>query len=531
MFKQTISLQTPGFSLPRHLEELPYWDVSVDENCPIKEVVRLFDQADQLPGVTILRRKELLGLLTRDKVFERVGRLYGVELFLKLPAAEFYNLSGNSTLVLSSMNSVDEAIKSVLGRPDKDRYEPFIIRQNEEYRIISVYHLLQAQQNVLQELYAKVKQLSIIDPLTNTNNRRGFFEAVTPQLEKVDRSETEFSAIIVDVDDFKFVNDRFGHLIGDEILRLLTQYLQSNLPANATLGRFGGEEFVIFLIDASEDEALATAGRLCSGLAGMYHNVNGYSIRITISAGVSHSKRANQNLDRMLSQADQAMYTAKQTGRNKAVAWNDTLNSMPGVEVPFRASPFDQHTLAEGVLEKTLQGWLSLLYLRDYETLTHTQQVANMTLQLARELGIKDSELEGIHTGALLHDIGKIAIPDAILFKKGKLSPDEWKVMKMHPQYAYDLMSSIPYFQDVLDIPLYHHEHWDGSGYPHSLSGKNIPFSARIFTLVDVWNALISDRPYRPAWKVEDVLVYFKSETGKLFDPDLVSIFLSMIKT
>ena len=213
MFKQTISLQTPGFSLPRHLEELPYWDVSVDENCPIKEVVRLFDQADQLPGVTILRRKELLGLLTRDKVFERVGRLYGVELFLKLPAAEFYNLSGNSTLVLSSMNSVDEAIKSVLGRPDKDRYEPFIIRQNEEYRIISVYHLLQAQQNVLQELYAKVKQLSIIDPLTNTNNRRGFFEAVTPQLEKVDRSETEFSAIIVDVDDFKFVNDRFGHLM------------------------------------------------------------------------------------------------------------------------------------------------------------------------------------------------------------------------------------------------------------------------------------------------------------------------------
>jgi len=175
--------------------------------------------------------------------------------------------------------------------------------------------------------------------------------------------------------------------------------------------------------------------------------------------------------------------------------------------------------------DTTIEGWSCALDLRDKETEGHTIRVTELTLRLARAMGIGQDEMVHIRRGALLHDIGKMGIPDAILLKPGPLTPEEWIIMRKHPVYALDLLSRIPYLRPALDIPYYHHEKWDGSGYPIGLKSEQIPLSSRIFAVADVWDALRSDRPYRPGWSEEKAREYILSEAGKHFDPNVVRVF------
>ncbi|MBC7320079.1 GAF domain-containing protein [bacterium] len=179
--------------------------------------------------------------------------------------------------------------------------------------------------------------------------------------------------------------------------------------------------------------------------------------------------------------------------------------------------------------EATIEGWAKALELRDRETKGHSQRVQDLTTKIARHLGIGDEEIAHIRRGALLHDIGKMGVPDSILLKPSKLTDEEWEIMKMHPVYAYQMLSTIEYLRPALDIPYCHHERWDGSGYPRGLKGKEIPLSARIFAVVDVYDALTSDRPYRKAWTKEEAINYIKEQSGKQFDPEVVEAFLEVI--
>ena len=180
--------------------------------------------------------------------------------------------------------------------------------------------------------------------------------------------------------------------------------------------------------------------------------------------------------------------------------------------------------------DTTIEGWAQALELRDRETEGHTRRVADLTVKLAQALGVKSEDLIHIRRGALLHDIGKMGIPDRILLKPGPLTPEEWEIMKKHPVYAWELLSPIKYLRPALDIPYYHHERWDGTGYPRGLKGEEIPLSARIFAVVDVWDALTSDRPYRPAWSQEKALQYIKEQSGHHFDPRVVEKFLGLLE-
>ncbi len=198
---------------------------------------------------------------------------------------------------------------------------------------------------------------------------------------------------------------------------------------------------------------------------------------------------------------------------DNATLFNDLQNSNAELVVAYDA---------------TLEGWSKALELRDQETKGHTQRVADMTTRLAHEMGVQEKEMHHIRRGALLHDIGKMGIPDSILLKPGPLSADEWGIMRKHPGYAYQLLSPITKLRPALDIPYCHHEKWDGTGYPRGLKGKEIPLSARIFAIVDVWDALLSDRPYRPAWPVEKTLSHVRAQSGIHFDPVVVGTFLKL---
>jgi HD-GYP domain-containing protein (c-di-GMP phosphodiesterase class II) len=180
--------------------------------------------------------------------------------------------------------------------------------------------------------------------------------------------------------------------------------------------------------------------------------------------------------------------------------------------------------------DATLEGWAKALELRDRKTEKQTQRVIDMTIRLAQMIGVKDEQLQHIRRGALLHDIGKMGIPDSILLKPEPLSPDEWEIMRQHPVYAYELLAPINYLRPALNIPYCHHEKWDGSGYPRGLKGDEIPLPARIFAVTDVWDALTSDRPYRPAWTTQEAFAYIAEQTGKLFDPDITEAFFMLIQ-
>jgi putative two-component system response regulator len=196
----------------------------------------------------------------------------------------------------------------------------------------------------------------------------------------------------------------------------------------------------------------------------------------------------------------------------------------------------DEHTNTEEThaqlltaYEATIDGWSRALDLHDRETEGHSQHVAQLTVQLAIIAGLPQNEIVHIRRGALLHDIGKLAIPDSILLKPSALNEEEWISMKKHPEYANEMLSSIEYLRPALDIPHCHHEKWDGSGYPRGLKGDAIPFAARLFAVVDVWNALISDRPYRTAWTQKEAWKHIQNESGKHFEPTVVELFRKMM--
>ncbi|MBX3046909.1 MAG: GAF domain-containing protein [Anaerolineales bacterium] len=217
--------------------------------------------------------------------------------------------------------------------------------------------------------------------------------------------------------------------------------------------------------------------------------------------------------------------------------WKDFLLTLAGqaaIAIDNAALFKDLQTSNESLreaYERTIEGWAHALALRDMETIEHSRRVTEMTVKLAQALGVSDEQLEHVRRGALLHDIGKMGVPDHILGKAGPLDDEEWEIMRRHPVYARDMLTAIDFLYPALPIPLYHHEKWDGTGYPEGLQGRHIPLEARIFAIIDVWDALTSNRPYRDAWPEDKVAQHLREQAGKHFDPAIVdAFFLHILK-
>jgi putative two-component system response regulator len=188
------------------------------------------------------------------------------------------------------------------------------------------------------------------------------------------------------------------------------------------------------------------------------------------------------------------------------------------------------HKRLSEAYEATIEGWSRAMDLRDRETEGHSRRVTELSIKLAKTMGLSDEDILHLRHGALLHDMGKIGIPDSILHKQDELTEEEWVIMRQHPKLAFDMLNAIDYLREALDIPYFHHEKWDGTGYPQGLKGDQIPIAARIFAVADVWDALTSDRPYRPAWSREEALNYIREQSGKHFDPQVVVQFFRVIQ-
>ena len=517
------------------IQDLPLTESCVDIFVTVREVAKLFERHPDWPGVILTRQNQFVGMLSRNCCFEVLGKPFGIEIFSKETILAFFEQHGAGSLLLDGNTSIQEAVKSALKRDRSLIYDPIVVRLGQqEYGLLNMQVLLLAQCDLLENLSSEFQELSFKDPLTNLANRRGFFQAAQPEIANSQASQSDLSALMIDIDDFKLVNDIYGHFVGDCVLQSVAAECQKVLRQTDLLARFGGEEFIALLPGTPQEVAWLVAERLRSKVENLIVYTNGYQVSVTISIGVCHLKDARGSLDALLTQADQAMYAAKGEGRNQVMTWDAELALRVRKDQFKTNSPSGNwwrvRVDATRIYDETIEGWAKALELRDKESKGHALRVTSMTIELARRLGVEDKDMVDMRRGAQLHDIGKIAIPDKILFKPGPLTEDEWEVMRKHPMYAFELLSPVTYLQKCVDIPYCHHEHWDGSGYPRGLVGPQIPLAARIFTIIDVWDALSTDRCYRSAWQPEAVKKYIAEHSGKLFDPKIVDVFLEMLE-
>ncbi len=358
---------------------------------------------------------------------------------------------------------------------------------------------------------AKLQDIASKDDLTQLQNRRFFYQRLQEELERTERSRKQLSIIMIDIDELKLINDEFGHQVGDVILRQFGRTLNLTTAANHVTARLGGDEFAVIMPNADRREAEQLAWKIWDQLSEAPLWENGHaSIYLGVSIGIGGYPWGGTDLEEVIHWADAKMYANKleRKGFNGGGAGTaDNRLSSAVVEVLSTA-----------------------LDIRDNMTHRHARRVARMAAAMAKEMGLDPQKVLEIEYAAALHDIGKIGVADSILRKAAPLNEEEWRDMRRHSELGYEILSGIDFLRGAAEIVWAHHERYDGNGYPRGLSGEEIPMGARLFEVVDAYDAMTSRRPYRQAISREQACIEIARNAGTQFDPHLVDAFLVMIR-
>jgi len=383
---------------------------------------------------------------------------------------------------------------------------------------------LSANNQALSEANTRLQALATTDPLTGLPNHRAFVAALDQELKRSHRYYRPCALLFLDLDHFKALNDGYGHPAGDAVLQEFSTLVRTLLRGMDTLGRWGGEEFVALLPETDVEGALAAAERLRTAVAAHIFSVGG-GVRLTCSIGIAAYPFDSEERDGLISCPDQAMYAAKKLGRNQVRTANDPAVIALALEVGEAGSR------EEAALAGTVEALATLVEARDHYTGQHTRQVATLTLQLALALGLDASEAYMIGMAGRLHDVGKVAVPDAVLQKPGRLTEEEWVLIRKHPEVEADVVSRVPSLRTLAPVIRAHHERWDGQGYPDKLVGEAIPLGARIVAVADACHAMMTNRPYQPARDAASALAELRRCSGTQFDPTVVQALERILTT
>ena len=369
------------------------------------------------------------------------------------------------------------------------------------------------------ELVTRLTDAARTDSLTGLLNRRGFEELMEVETEHARRRGVPLTLLLGDVDHFKQVNDMLGHAGGDEALVRIAKILDRCTRAGDRVARTGGEEFGIVLPNTDHP----TAHSLAETLRGLVkESFEGDKVTLTMSFGVA-SFPAHASTSRSLQlAADDALYAAKEMGRNLSVIFTDEVASMVSTEARERVEHADVHLA-------TLTSLAEALDQRDMGTAEHCLTVGHYCELVAEELGMGATYVERLRIAGVLHDIGKVGLPDSILQKPGPLSPQEWEQVRKHPAIGAGILANRS-FDDIRDWILAHHERPDGTGYPRGLRGAEIPLPAKILAVADAFEAMTADRPYREAMSFEVARTELLGRAGTRFDPAVVGALLRVVE-
>ena len=363
----------------------------------------------------------------------------------------------------------------------------------------------------------KARSEATTDALTGLSNHRAFHDRIKEEMSRAQESGHPVGLIMVDIDDFKRVNDSRGHQAGDNVLRQLAPVLTA-VAGQDNAYRYGGDEFAILLPGTDHENTLGFAERLRRTVQGQ---VDSEGIRVSL--GVASSPDWAATMDELIYGADVAMYWAKSEGKNRVGDWAKLVQRRKDGALPWYAA--DRAVHAPDVVN-ALGAALSA---KDPSTSAHTERCSWWAGKLADELGLGEQDQSIVRLASLLHDVGKLAVPDEVLFKPGPLNEDEWVQMRKHSTAALNIFGQIRTLTVVTPSVIHHHEHFDGSGYPDGLAGEEIPIASRILLVTDAFDAMTNDRPYRKAMPVKAAIEELERNRGSQFDPVVVEAFLTIL--
>jgi diguanylate cyclase (GGDEF)-like protein/putative nucleotidyltransferase with HDIG domain len=358
------------------------------------------------------------------------------------------------------------------------------------------------------------------DALTGLSNRRYFQERLNEEIARCSRFGDIFSLVFLDVDLFKQYNDTYGHLAGDEILRLLGQVIVRSIRTIDIGFRYGGDEFAILLPGTPLTGASRVAERIRQGIKTATGNIGAPQ---TCSLGIASWPTDGLTEDEITRAADAALYDAKQSGRNRTCLACEVLPSNE-----LRTGTMDDLQNESAILNR-ICNLAASVDARDHHSRDHSKKVSRHAANIAAALGYSKDRIERIRTAALLHDIGKVSIPDHLLTKSEPLVAEDWELIHAHPNLGVAILQHVDSLKDCLAAVQYHHERYDGTGYPAGLKGDNIPLDARILAVADSYDAMTSPRPYRSALSAEEAIEEVRRGAGTQFDSRVVHAFLSTI--
>ena len=454
--------------------------------------------------------------------------------FLKIPY-----LSNSPAIIIPIMSFGETIGVSIVGDHDIESHIDL-------YSLIANYYGMYITNADLKD---KVSQNTYADSLTNLCSHRRFQELLTQELQEAEKTNQNVSIIIFDINNISQINKDFGHAKGDEIIKTVANNISQNIKKQDIAGRYGGDEIAVILPGMNTDEAKYLAEYLTYTLSCCLIDDVG---PIKVSVGVATYPDASVDQEKLLILAEQAMYMSKSKGYKNGIStivssqdfdfWDDmALSSFASVLTKRHAQigiNFEEELvekfqneeiISQNHLIEVVTSLASAIDAKDEYTKGHSTSVSRYSVALARALNMPEKEVERIKLGALLHDVGKIGIPENVLRKPNKLNDDEWEIMKQHPSIgAEKVLHPNPSLHDLIPIVKYHHEHWDGSGYPERLKGNEIPLSARIVAIADAYHALISDRPYRKGLSIEKACEILQVGAGIQWDAELVRHFISI---
>lgn len=397
------------------------------------------------------------------------------------------------------------------------------------------------------ELMEKVAYNENIDSLTGLKNYRGFQESLRTEINKCQDTDKSVAVIIFDINNISQINREFSAAKGDEIIKIVAEKIKQNIRTGDIAARYGGDEIAVILPDTNNTEACYLAEYLNYSISCCLVDDVG---NIGVSIGISTYPTCSTDQDKILMLAEQAMYVSKNKGYKNGMStlisaeninfWNElALDSLAAVlakrhsqwglnfEEELVNKFLDESQTAQNNMIDAVTSLAAAIDAKDTYTRGHSQSVSRYSEALARALNLPDEEVNRIKLGAMLHDVGKIGIPESILGKQEKLTDAEWEIMKQHPSIGVKkVIEPIESLHDLMPMIEHHHEHWNGTGYPHGLKGNDIPLGARIVSIADTFHALISDRPYRKGLPLDTAITILKAGAGVQWDKDLVREFI-----